>query len=112
MIKLTKDLIFEVTLTQGLVCPCLGAIHMYMTITLKYLLLRNRFTNQGKFNVESSWEKRTRICINGPGHMTKIAARPYKVKTLKNLLLQNPKADDVEIWHAVLGNQVLPSLYK
>ena len=30
------------------------------------------------------------------------------VKTLKNLLLRNQKADDLETWYAALGAQVLP----
>ena len=30
------------------------------------------------------------------------------VKTLKNLLLRNQKADDLESWYAALGTQVLP----
>ena len=35
-----------------------------------------------------------KVCINGPGHMTKMAAMPiYMAKTLKNLLLQNQQAD-------------------
>ena len=33
-----------------------------------------------------------KVCINGPGHMTKMAAMPYMVKTFKSLLLhtRNP----------------------
>ena len=37
---------------------------------------------------------------------------PYMVKTLKNHLLWNQKANDLETWHATLGAQVLPSLLK
>ena len=37
---------------------------------------------------------------------------PYMVKTLKNLLLWNQKADDVETWYAAYGAPVLPSLFK
>ena len=37
---------------------------------------------------------------------------PYVVKTLKNLLLQNWKADDLETWYAVPGAWVLPNLFK
>ena len=37
---------------------------------------------------------------------------PYMVKILKNLLLQNQKADDLESWYAALGAQVLPNLFK
>ena len=32
------------------------------------------------------------------------------VKTLKNLLLRNQKADDLETWYAASGARVLPSL--
>ena len=42
--------------------------------------------------------------------MTKMARPyPYMVKTLKNLLLRNQKADDFEILNATLSAQVLPS---
>ena len=34
------------------------------------------------------------------------------VKTLKNLLLWNQKADDLETWYAASGARVLPSLLK
>ena len=37
---------------------------------------------------------------------------PYLVKTLKNLLLRNQKADDLEPWYAALGAQVLTNLFK
>ena len=31
---------------------------------------------KAKFYVEPPWEGRTKVCINGPGHMTKMAATP------------------------------------
>ena len=34
------------------------------------------------------------------------------VKILKNLLLQNQKADDLETWHGASGAWVQPSLFK
>ena len=37
---------------------------------------------------------------------------PYMVKSLKNLLLRNENADDLETWYAVLWTRVLPSLFK
>ena len=37
---------------------------------------------------------------------------PYMVKTLKNLLLWNQKADDLESWYAASGTRVLPNLLK
>ena len=37
---------------------------------------------------------------------------PYMVKTLKNLLFWNQKADDLECWYVAVGARVLPSLFK
>ena len=37
-----------------------------------------------------------KLCSNGPGHMTNMAATSIHGKTLKNLLLWNQKADDLE----------------
>ena len=36
----------------------------------------------------------------------------YMVKTLKNFLLWNQKADHIECWYAASGTRVLPSLFK
>ena len=47
-----------------------------------------------------------KVCINGQGHMTKMATMA------KNLLLQNQKAYDFETWHEASGNGSLQSLYK
>ena len=38
--------------------------------------------------------------------------RPYMVKSFKNLLLQNQKADDLGTWYVALGMWGLPSLFK
>ena len=47
--------------------------------------------------MEPPWEGGKNIYINGPGRMTKIAATPmFENKTFKTLLLQNPKAYDLE----------------
>ena len=67
---------------------------------------------KAKFYVEPPWEGGTKIYINGLGHMTQMAAMPIYGKTLKNLLLQNQKAYDLETWHVASGTQVLQSLYK
>ena len=48
------------------------------------------------------WGKK--ICSNGPGHMTKMAAMAIYGKNLKkNLLLRNQKANDLESWYASSG---------
>ena len=58
------------------------------------------------------WDGGTKVCSNGPGHMPKMAAMPIYGKNLKNLLLWNQKADDVETWYASSGAGLLPSLLK
>ena len=39
---------------------------------------------KAKFHVEPPWERVAKICSNGPGHITKMAAKPiYGKKALK-----------------------------
>ena len=38
---------------------------------------------KAKFCVEPPWEGGTKVCINGPGHMTKMATTPIYGKNLK-----------------------------
>ena len=52
---------------------------------------------KAKFHVESPWEGRTKVYINGPGHMTKMAAMPIYGKNLKTLLLQNQKSYELKL---------------
>ena len=66
---------------------------------------------KAKFYVEPPWEVGTKIYINGPGYMTKMAAMPIYGKNLKNFLLQNQRSYDLETWHIALMTQVLQSLY-
>ena len=51
-----------------------------------------------------------KVCIIGPGHMTKMATTPIYGKTLKDL--QNQRSYDLETSHAALGTQALQSFYK
>ena len=37
-----------------------------------------------KFHMEPPWDGGTKICSNGPGHMTKMAIMPIYGKNLKN----------------------------
>ena len=67
---------------------------------------------KAKFYVEPPWEGGTKVCINGPGHMTKMAAMPIYGKNLKNLLLQNRRADFHETWYVASGTPAHHSLYK
>ena len=68
---------------------------------------------KAKFYVEPPWEGGTKVYINGPGHMTKMAATPiYGKKPFKNLLLQNWRADFYETWYEASGTPAHHSLYK
>ena len=67
---------------------------------------------KAKFYEEPPWQGGTKVCINGPGHMTKMAAMPIYTKNLKNLLLQNQRADFHETWYVALGTPAHHSLYK
>ena len=40
---------------------------------------------KAKFYVEPPWEGGTKVCINGPGHMTKMATMPIYGKNLKKI---------------------------
>ena len=52
--------------------------------------------------MEPPWNGGTKVYSNGQGHMTRWPPCPYMVKTLKNLLLRNQKADDLSMQHRVL----------
>ena len=58
------------------------------------------------------WEGGMKVYINGPGHLTKMAAMPIYCQSLKNLLLENRKSYDLETWHVASRTQALQSLYK
>ena len=45
-------------------------------------------------------------------HLTNMAAMPIYGKSLKDFLLWNQKASDLESWYAASGTEVLPSLFK
>ena len=59
--------------------------------------------------MEHPKEVGTKVYINGPDHMTKMAAIAIN---RKNIFLQNNKVYDFETWHEALGKGALHSLYK
>ena len=62
--------------------------------------------------MEHPWEGGMKVYINGPGHMTKMAAMAINgKKNFKNLLLQNQKANDFETWCEASVTGALQSLY-
>ena len=46
---------------------------------------------EAKFYVEPPWDRGTKVCSNGPGHMTKMAAMPIHAKNLKKSASPEPK---------------------
>ena len=46
---------------------------------------------EAKFHVESPWDRKTKACSNGPGHMTKQAAMSIYIKNLKISSCLEPK---------------------
>ena len=39
---------------------------------------------EAKFHMEPQWDGGTKVCLNGWGHMTNMAAMPIYVKNMKN----------------------------
>ena len=77
-----------------------------------FFFLETAWLIEAKFYVEPPWDEGTKVWSNGLGHMTKVVAMPISGKNLKNHLLWNQKADDLESWYAALGIWVLPSVFK
>ena len=44
-----------------------------------------------KFHMETSQDAETKVCLNGPGQMTKMAATPIMVKTIKKTSSPEPE---------------------
>ena len=44
-----------------------------------------------KFHMELLWDKETKVCSNGPGHMSKMATMPIYGKILKKSSSLEPK---------------------
>ena len=65
-----------------------------------------------KFHMAPPWDGGMKVCSNGPGHMTKMAAMPIYGKNLNKSSSLEPKGDDLETWYAASDARVLPSLFK
>ena len=79
-----------------------------MANNFKHLFHRYLLAKQSQISCGASLG-RTKVYINGPGHMTKMAAM---LITLKDLILQNHSANCLETWYVASGSVVLQSLYK
>ena len=62
--------------------------------------------------MEHPLNRGSKVCINGPGHITKMTTMPINGKNLKNLLLWNRWADFNETWYVASRTLAHCSLYK
>ena len=46
---------------------------------------------EAKFHVEPLWDRGTKVCSNGPGHMTTMAAMPIYGKNMAKFSSLEPK---------------------
>ena len=85
-----------------------GYIHVYDHIIQTSSSLK--LLGQSKPNFMWSILRKGKVCINGQGHMTKMAAMAInRKKTFKNLLQW---ADFHETWYVASGTRAHHSLYK
>ena len=71
-------------------------IYVYMYVSVLSIFSNIFFSettglNEAKFHVEPSWDGWTKVCSNGLGHMTKMAAMPIYGKNLKKSSCPGPK---------------------
>ena len=57
----------------------------------KLLFLRNHLDDEAKFHVAHPWDGGTKICSNGPGHMTRMVTMPIYGKNIKKSSSLEPK---------------------
>ena len=69
-----------------------------------FFSLENARPIEAKFHMEPPWDGEMKICSNGPGHMTNMAAMPIMVKTFKKIFSETkqPMTLKVGMWHRVL----------
>ena len=70
--------------------------YIVVHILYKYLLLRNHWANQSQIPCGASYGRK--VCSNGPGHMTKMAAMPIYGKNFK---ISSPKPKGRWPWNLV-----------
>ena len=63
-----------------------------------FFSLKTARSVEAKFHVEPPWDWGTKVNKNGQRH-----THTFMIKTLKNILLWNQKADDLESWYEALG---------
>ena len=67
---------------------------------------------KAKFYVEPPWEGGTKVYINGPGHVTKMAATPIYGKNPSKIFFSRTGGPIHETWYVASGTPAHHSLYK
>ena len=75
-----------------MVYPCSGVRRCRRPSFSNVFSSETAWPKKAKFYVEPPWEGGTEAYINGPGHMTKTAARPIYGKNLKNSSSPEPES--------------------
>ena len=65
---------------SGVRCPCRRRRRRQQCLNI--FSSETALPIKAKFYVEPPWEGETKVCINGPGHMTKMAGMPIYGKNL------------------------------
>ena len=105
-------------LSQRLICELIGyplsGVRRHRPSTISNVFSsETAWPIKAKFHVEPPWEGGTKVCINCPGHMTKMAAMPIYGKNLKkNLLFRNRWTDFHKTWYVASVTPAHHSLYK
>ena len=66
-------------------------LYMYIATIFEDILLKNPWPINAKFYVEPPWEGGTKVYINGPGHMTKMAVMPIYGKKIQKSSSPEPE---------------------
>ena len=65
-----------------------------------------------KFNTDTPQDAGTKVCSNGPGHMTKMPTTPIYGKNPLKSSSPDQKAYDLDTWYVAFGVLGLPNLFK
>ena len=88
------------------VCLCVVCSHF------QTLLLWNHWAIEVKFHVEPPWDGGTKVCIWGPGHMTKVATMPIYGKNPSKIFSGTAGPICDETWYVASGTWAHHKLHK
>ena len=102
----TRFMFMKLFVPRWLSAPARGYLHVYdhdiQTSSLKPLC-----QSDPNFMWRIVRKVGMKVCVNGQGHMTKMAAMAINSKKNFKNLLQNQNACEFETWHETSGNEAL-----